>query len=154
MPVTPQEEKWIFFWRISFRICREDARVQRCFRRFWVYYCFVRFGICLISLAHHFCLLFPVSAACRCPFKLCIVSVWVALLIKSSLNTQKKKKKKTSIDALLQGFSCNWPRRLLVRELSMNLPGTHRTSYMHVGAKNTNITPSWNTPHILHACWS
>uniref|UniRef100_B9HF31 Uncharacterized protein n=1 Tax=Populus trichocarpa TaxID=3694 RepID=B9HF31_POPTR len=96
-----------------------------------------------------------ISAACRCPFKLCIVPVWVALLIKSSLNTQKKKKKKkTSIDALLQGFSCNWPRRLLVRELSMNLPGTHRTSYMHVGAKNTNITPSWNTPHILHACWS
>lgn len=94
MPVTPQEEKWILFWRISFRICREDARVQRCFRRLWVYYCFVSFGICLISLARHFCLLFPVSAACRCPFKLCIVPVWVALMIESSLNTQKKEEEK------------------------------------------------------------
>ncbi|KAL9378556.1 hypothetical protein Peur_029891 [Populus x canadensis] len=46
-----------------------------------------------ISLAHHFCLLFPVSAACRCPFKLCIVPVWVALLIKSSLNTQKNRRR-------------------------------------------------------------
>ncbi|KAL9341110.1 hypothetical protein Peur_067329 [Populus x canadensis] len=79
-----------------------------------------------------------ISAACRCPFKLCIVPVW--------------KKKKTSIDALLQGFSCNWPRRLLVRELSTNLPGTHRTSYMHVGAKNTNITDnvSKSATHIIY----
>jgi hypothetical protein len=168
MPVTPQEEKWILFWRISFRICREDARVQRCFRRFWVYYCFVRFGICLISLAHHFCLLFPVSAACRCPFKLCIVSVWVALLIKSSLNTQKKKRRKRlpstlfykvflaiGLDAsLLESFLWTFLEHTghLTCMLELKTPishllGTHRTSYMHVGAKKPiSLTTFPNPP--------